>query len=231
MRAVRPVRVAPAPALLAGSVIVTWHGLGILAVAIPCAVLAAAVVFLIGYGMQGRPPNPRTTGFLSVLLHLTTTAGAGRLFVVESPLRYAGRDRSQVWTVRAGFRTDLGSVPRAATWLQPTYGDVTPAFVLHDWLCAIARGDETDAQPISRRDADGLFRRVLRELGVAWARRWLLWGAVRAGSRCSGMTPAEAWRFALVAVAAVPLLLPAGPVFVWQLAWDGVERLTRPRGQ
>jgi len=32
---------------------------------------------------------------------------------------------------------------------------------------------------ISRADADGVFRRALRELEVAFLRRWLMWAAVR----------------------------------------------------
>jgi hypothetical protein len=72
--------------------------------------------------------------------------------------------------------------------------------VLHDWLCGLARHGL-----MSRRDADGVLRRVLRELDVPWLRRWMIWAAVRIGGAFSGgMTPKEAAQLAA--------LLPLGAV-------------------
>lgn len=89
------------------------------------------------------------------------------------PLSYRGkRDR---WTMAPGFRTDFASVPRVVTWLVPRYGRYTKAAILHDYLCDV----EVPARRISRADADGVFRRALRELEVAFLRRWLMWAAVR----------------------------------------------------
>lgn len=82
------------------------------------------------------------------------------------------------FVVPTGFVTDFATVPRIVQWLVPTYGKYTLAAVLHDWLCTV--GIETKA--ISSTDADGIFRRVMRELDVPWLQRWLMWAGVRWGS-------------------------------------------------
>src|SRR4029077_4904758 len=71
---------------------------------------------------------------------------------------------------------------------------------------------------ISRIDADGIFRQAMRELGVPFLRRWIMWAAVRLGA----LTPPaggkrgvpEAWRVALVAGVALPIVAPAAAVIV-----------------
>jgi hypothetical protein len=85
------------------------------------------------------------------------------------PLIYeAARER---FVVPAGFRTDFASVPRVLTWLVPRTGKHNRAAVLHDWL--------TRQPDVSRKDADGIFLRVLRELGVPPVRRRLMYLGVR----------------------------------------------------
>jgi hypothetical protein len=125
---------------------------------------------------------------------------------VEEPLVYRGRrDR---FTVPAGFRTDFASVPRAVVWLIPRFGRYTAAAILHDWLCTvgIATGQVTS------RDADGLFRRVMRESGVPVLRRWLMWAGVRWGAltdpeRRGGWLASAPGVLALSVVAA-PIVVP-----------------------
>jgi hypothetical protein len=58
----------------------------------------------------------------------------------------------------------------------------------------------------------------MRELGVAFLRRWIMWAAVRLGALT---TPAgrekwwtEAWRVVLIAVIALPVLAPAAAVII-----------------
>ncbi len=88
------------------------------------------------------------------------------------PLVYQGaRD---TFVVPAGFRTDFASVPQALTWLVPRTGKHNRAAVLHDWL--------TRQPDVSRKDADGIFLRVLRELGVPPRRRRLMFLGVRIGA-------------------------------------------------
>jgi hypothetical protein len=100
-------------------------------------------------------------------------------------------------------RTDFASVPRAFVWFIPRYGRYTKAAILHDYLCSVA----VPAGRIGRIDADGIFRQAMRELGVPFLRRWIMWAAVRLGALTN---PAgrkkwwtEAWRVALVAVVAL----------------------------
>lgn len=127
---------------------------------------------------------------------------------------YQGRtDRLEV---PAGFVTDFASVPRAFVWLLPRYGDYTRAAILHDHLVGTKK--------VSRADADGLFRRSMRELGVSLARRWIMWAAVRAASLLSGATPKEVAQFVLVAVPAVIYLaIPAVVVQVWLVLFWLIE--------
>lgn len=99
-----------------------------------------------------------------------------RLWKTINDLRYTGR--SQNFMVPAGFVTDFASVPQFLLWLIPSTGAWTLAAVLHDWMCTkgIAYG------VVSSRDADGIFRRVLREHGVPFVKRWLMWTGVRWGA-------------------------------------------------
>jgi Protein of unknown function (DUF1353) len=108
--------------------------------------------------------------------------------------------------------TDFASVPRMFVWFLPRYGRYTRAAILHDHLWRVAVPDGQ----ISRLDADGLFRQAMRELGVPFLRRWIMWTAVRWGAltKPDGRQGwwKEAWRVGLVTLLALPLLLPAAAV-------------------
>jgi hypothetical protein len=127
------------------------------------------------------------------------------------PVGYTGNHED--FTVPAGFVTDFASVPRIFFWLLPSYGAYTKAAILHDFLI--------DTKAVSRADADGLFRRAMRELGVPFIRRWMMWAGVRAASRLVGATPADVARWVLVAVPSVVFLfVPGVVVLVWlSLFW------------
>jgi hypothetical protein len=119
--------------------------------------------------------------------------------------------------VPVGERTDFASVPRVFVWFIPRYGRYTKAAILHDYLCGIA----VPAGRISRIEADGIFRQAMRELGVPFLRRWIMWAAVRLSALTN---PAgrkkwwtEAWRVALVAAVALPAITPAAAVIVISL--------------
>jgi len=88
-----------------------------------------------------------------------------------APLVYRGKlDR---FVVPAGFDTDFATIPRWA-WGVPGFSPMERhkrAAVLHDYL--YRKGT------VSRRDADGIFRRVMRETGTNWITRRVMWGAVR----------------------------------------------------
>jgi hypothetical protein len=77
------------------------------------------------------------------------------------------------------FRTDLASVPFFLTWLVPKGGIHTPAALLHDGL--IPGQEEPQSYigpPVTRREADVIFRDALGELGVPVIRRWLMFAGV-----------------------------------------------------
>jgi hypothetical protein len=100
---------------------------------------------------------------------------ADRWSLVDELVYQGNRDR---FVVPAGFRTDLASVPRMVTWLIPRFGVYTLAAILHDWLCT----EGIRSGVVTSREADGIFRRVMRESGVPVLRRWLMWAGVRWGA-------------------------------------------------
>jgi hypothetical protein len=135
-------------------------------------------------------------------------------WVLDREMVYRGNRES--WTVPVGFVTDLASVPRMAAWLIPRYGTYTPAAILHDYLWR--------ERPVSKADADGLFRRCLGELGVSWPKRWMMWTAVRAAGGLSGASARDLAMFVLVFVPAVLFMaIPAIVVQVFLVAFWLIE--------
>lgn len=130
-----------------------------------------------------------------------------RYWITLEPLRYEGGE-GDCFTVPAGYITDFASVPRVLVALIPVFGKYTPAAILHDWLL-------TDGLPsglITSVDADGVFRRVLRELKVPAVKRWLMWTGVRWGALFSKYRRPGSLRtlplvLAISAAAFVPVLL------------------------
>lgn len=153
--------------------------------------------------------------------HLTVTVDGDQHWRLTVPLVYEGE--RDTFSIPAGYRTDFATVPRLVAWFVPRFGRYTRAAVLHDWLI-------TDAIPAGRVtpvDADGLFRRVMREQGVSAPRRWVMWAGVRWGSLFGGRH--AGWLVTAPAVLAVSVaVLPvvavgAVPVTVALLAWWVVE--------
>lgn len=94
--------------------------------------------------------------------------------VLTAPLRYQGR--IDHFVIPAGFDTDFASVPKRLQGLVQSIGKWTRAAIAHDWFCTgLANGD----CPVSARDADGIFRRMMRESDVGFITRWCMWTAVR----------------------------------------------------
>jgi hypothetical protein len=132
------------------------------------------------------------------------------------PLVYRGN--RQEFVVPAGFRTDLATVPRVVVWLIARSGRYTRAAVLHDWL--VTEGIRSGA--VSPREADGLFRRVMRELGVPVLRRWLMWTGVRWGALTDPRRRPGWWHSApgvlVISLVAAPLVVPPALFIVPALA-------------
>lgn len=138
-----------------------------------------------------RPRPPFDSGLL-------LEPAGGKFWSLARDLVYLGaRER---FTIPAGFRTDLASVPRVFWSVLPPFGDYAPAAVLHDALCR-----DPD---ISYADADGMLWRVTgqlvddhgRPLIPAWQRQALYRG-VQVGHTLGLGPPRPA-----VSVGRVPLL-------------------------
>lgn len=101
-------------------------------------------------------------------LVLTEAEVVNRWMLVEKLVYYGKTD---LFIVPAGFDTDFASVPRALWSIIPPSGLHTKAAVVHDYLYRTHK--------VSRKDADGIFRRIMRENEVGGIRRWTMYTAVR----------------------------------------------------
>lgn len=135
-----------------------------------------------------------------------------KTFRLEDDLCYTGTNES--WTVPAGTTTDFATVPQVIQWLIPTYGKYTLAAILHDHFCyELGNAYVEKRDPfITSRDTDGVFRRVMRELGVPFAQRWLIWCGVRWGAlanpaRRKGVI-ADLNKMLLISILAAPVVAP-----------------------
>ena len=119
--------------------------------------------------------------------------------------------KSQLFRVPDGQPTDFASVPRLFVWFLPRYGRWTKAAILHDHLWRDEAG-----RTMEYIEADGTFRRAMRELDVPFLKRWIMWGAVRWGAllRPGGRKGwlREAPRVLLVSLLALPIVLPPAVV-------------------
>ena len=149
-------------------------------------------------------------------------------WTVVEPLVYRGRD--QVFVVPRDFATDFATVPRAVVWLIPRFGRYTLPAILHDWLVT----EGLRQRIVSPRDADGIFRRSMRELGVPVVRRWLMWTGVRWRAlghpeRRRGWVLSAPAVLAITALAAPVVAPPALLILVALRIYGAVERLVSPR--
>lgn len=137
------------------------------------------------------------------------------IWMLDKDLVYEGKH--QTFRVPRTYYTDFASVPRFLTWLIPTTGKYTKAAVVHDYLCdTLKEYHESEAVPahwVSSRDADGIFRRMMRELGVPKVRRWLMWAGVRWGAVFSAHRREDVWKdmhlVLLLTLLAAPFVIPA----------------------
>lgn len=167
---------------------------------------------------------------------LEPRTGRVRKWDVRREGTYRGA-RGDEWTIPVGFSTDLASIPWPLRWLVDTWGAHTGAALLHDWLCHLVRGATLGQRMpgqghVTRREADGLFRRTLLLGGTHRVLAWLMYLAVRIGSRFDGGMDRDEWvRCALVLplgllAVAVSVPLVAVRALVEALGWL-VERWRR----
>ena len=114
--------------------------------------------------------------------------GSKGAWTLTGDLIYTG-SRDQ-FVVPRGFETDFASIPRIFQSLIPKHGRFDAAAIIHDFLYRQKPYVKPDVNepyhrkiPITRKDADGIFLRIMRELKVGWVRRHLIYLAVRVGGR------------------------------------------------
>ena len=161
---------------------------------------------------------------------VTVRTASDNTWVVVEPVVYRGR--TDVFEVPRGFETDFATVPRVVVWLIPRFGRYTRPAILHDWLVT----EGIDRGQVTPREADGIFRRSMRELGVPVVRRWLMWtgvrwGALRSPRRRRGWVISAPGVLAISLLAA-PVVVPPGVLIYLALrVYEVVEDVVSPRAQ
>ena len=86
-------------------------------------------------------------------------------------------------TVPSGFEFDLASVPRILWWLISPFDLSIAAPLIHDFLYRYAgnppHGTVHPQRTYTRKEADRLFRDIMKKEGVWWWRRAAAYRAVR----------------------------------------------------
>lgn len=101
----------------------------------------------------------------------------GEEFELLEALIYEGN--TDTFIVPAGFIMDFASIPGWANWLLPKLGKYNKAAVVHDYCYYAKPLVSGGMRRITRREADGVFRKIMRELGVPMWQRYTIWLAVR----------------------------------------------------
>ena len=99
--------------------------------------------------------------------------GGTRIFEVIEDFRY--RSERGLITVPSGFLTDGASIPRIFWNILSPFGSYFPAALIHDFLYSKA----SDKHAFTRRIADRLFLIAMKEIGVGWLTRRIIYRAVR----------------------------------------------------
>jgi hypothetical protein len=146
------------------------------------------------------------------------------------PLVFEGSD--DYFVMRKGFKTDFASIPRPVRWLFDTAGSNSEPGVLHDALWRESKRTDGTAPRVDPWDADGLFRRALRESGATAMTRSLMWIAVRATAVAAGrfgqagppmpVKVGQVTGMAAVGVASVgapTVVAVAGRIVYWVIEW------------
>lgn len=189
-----------------------------------------------------------TTGARGFDSELSIRAVTATTWELAVPLIWTGT-KGDRFVVPTGFVTDFATVPRFLHWLVSPYGAYTRAAVLHDWLLTELAGwtDRYEREfpdvahrfrvlrvvyqpPATSRDCDGIFRRVMHDLGVGWPTRWIMWTGVRWAAlfnsrRAYGRRiPADLPAMLGMSVLALPVALPGVLGVIVSL---GIIRLAR----
>lgn len=108
--------------------------------------------------------------FLTELIFQNIPGQLGRFRLVK-PLVYVYNRTEEVFTVPEGFPTDLASIPKAFQNIASKLGKNIKAAIVHDYL--YAQGFT------SKKLADRIFLEAMKECGVSFWRRRLMYVAVK----------------------------------------------------
>lgn len=96
--------------------------------------------------------------------------GDGKYWYLRQTLTWEAKSGYTV-NVPQGFVTDFASVPRPVWWLFPPWAQYGNAAVVHDYCYWM--------QEVSRKQADAVILEGMKDLGVGWATRILIYWALR----------------------------------------------------
>lgn len=103
----------------------------------------------------------------------------GIRFRLNREMSYRMKDGCTI-TIRVPFVFDWASVPWIFTLIYPPAGDGKNLYgwasVFHDWLL---EHKKIEGEPISREQADDVFKEIMDYLNVLPLKSWLLWKAVK----------------------------------------------------
>ncbi len=105
----------------------------------------------------------------------------GKHWRVEKDFIYIDDKQSIEVRIPQGYITDFATIPRAFWWLLPPWGRYGTASIIHDYLCDNKTIYKSGLPyKISRKTADKIFNRAMRDTGVKKWRRIIIYTAVRA---------------------------------------------------
>lgn len=134
--------------------------------------------------LQDAVPFTNFDAELEVEKSQQATAELGKTyFKVKKSFRYYLSEQNRdVWAyVPAGFLTDGASVPKPLWFILPPWGRYGQAAVLHDMLCETKTMFHNELPvPVSRKEADHIFRDAMKVAGVKLVGRTVMFVAVRA---------------------------------------------------
>lgn len=108
-----------------------------------------------------------------VFRHAGTKNGSMIVQLIER-FRYVSAEHGEI-EVPAGFLSDGASVPRIFWTLFSPFGDYFGAALIHDW------GYTPANRRFDRATVDRIFLAAMKDAGVPWVRRSLIYRAVRVG--------------------------------------------------
>lgn len=105
--------------------------------------------------------------------HVATRNGSA-IFELTERFRYLSTEHGEI-EVPAGFLTDGASVPRIFWTVFSPFGDYFSAAVIHDFLYTAGN------RRFDRATVDRIFLAAMKDAGVPFVRRRLIYRAVRVG--------------------------------------------------